>query len=198
LEVNGDWAENAFVVKANLMHEAVHSGEHGFSSANKIVRSAVTVYNDLPEYNLFGVADCIEFIRSANGVAVPGLDGKYSIRIVEYKPRPPKDADFHESDAVHVFAQKLCADFVWGCDSEAYIYYAEKRRRVRLDFGDPKVYGKYDAQIKQYAGEMRQLLNGHRIPPKRTGQNCSGCSLEDACFAKSKAYNVQKILAAIE
>ena len=29
LEVNDDWAENAFVVKANLLHENVHSGEIG-------------------------------------------------------------------------------------------------------------------------------------------------------------------------
>lgn len=30
LEVNDDWAENAFVVKANLLHENVHSGERNF------------------------------------------------------------------------------------------------------------------------------------------------------------------------
>ncbi len=58
-----DWAENAFVVKANLMHERVHDGSHNFSDHKKVVRSSVTLYNDLPAYNLYGVADCIEFCQ---------------------------------------------------------------------------------------------------------------------------------------
>jgi len=40
LEVNDDWAENAFVVKANLLHENVHSGERNFE--NKRRSSEVT------------------------------------------------------------------------------------------------------------------------------------------------------------
>ena len=63
LEVNDDWAENAFVVKANLLHENVHSGERNFENKHKIVRSDVSVYNDDPKYNIFGVVDCIEFVR---------------------------------------------------------------------------------------------------------------------------------------
>ena len=42
LEVNDDWAENAFVVKANLLHENVHSGERNFENKHKIVRSDVS------------------------------------------------------------------------------------------------------------------------------------------------------------
>ena len=53
LEVNDDWAENAFVVKANLLHENVHSGERNFENKRKIVRSDVAVYNDDPKYNIF-------------------------------------------------------------------------------------------------------------------------------------------------
>ena len=53
LEVNDDWAENAFVVKANLLHENVHSGERNFENKRKIVRSDVSVYNDDPKYNIF-------------------------------------------------------------------------------------------------------------------------------------------------
>ena len=67
LEVNDDWAENAFVVKANLLHENVHSGERNFENKRKIVRSDVSVYNDDPKYNIFGVVDCIEFVRDKSG-----------------------------------------------------------------------------------------------------------------------------------
>ena len=60
LEVNDDWEENAFVVKANLMHEHVHDGSHSYSDSRKVVRSDIAVYNDLPEYDIFGRVDCIE------------------------------------------------------------------------------------------------------------------------------------------
>ena len=114
--LNRDWNENAFVVKANLLHERVHDGSHEFSDKKKIVRSAVTLYNDLPEYDIFGVTDCVEFFRDKNGVGIEGLEGSCGVRLVEYKPKAPKGFDFNETDAIQVFAQKLCADFVWGCD----------------------------------------------------------------------------------
>ncbi|HHX58032.1 MAG TPA: Dna2/Cas4 domain-containing protein, partial [Clostridiales bacterium] len=82
LEVNNDWAENAFVVKANIMHENVHDGSHSFSDSNKIVRSAVSIYNDELEYDLYGITDCIEFVKSANGTFIEELSGKYDVRIV--------------------------------------------------------------------------------------------------------------------
>ena len=41
LENNSDWAENAFVVKADIMHENVHSGAHSFSDSKKQVFSSL-------------------------------------------------------------------------------------------------------------------------------------------------------------
>lgn len=55
LETNRDWEENAFVVKADLLHSHVHNGSHSFSSRTKIVRSSVSVFNDLEPYDLYGV-----------------------------------------------------------------------------------------------------------------------------------------------
>ena len=107
LEINDDWAENAFVVKANIMHERVHDGSHNFTDKNMVVRSSVTLYNDLSEYDLYGVADCIEFIKDKDGVGIKGLPDKYFVKIIEYKPKPPKDGDYHETDAIQMFAQKF-------------------------------------------------------------------------------------------
>lgn len=90
LEVNDDWAENAFVVKANLLHENVHSGERNFENKRKIVRSDVSVYNDDPKYNIFGVVDCIEFVRDKCGDYIDTLDGTFRVEIAEYKPTRPK------------------------------------------------------------------------------------------------------------
>ncbi len=192
LEINKDWNENAFVVKANLMHESVHDGSHNFSDSRKIVRSAVAVYNDLPEYDLYGITDCIEFIHAKDGVPIHGLDGTFKVRIVEYKPKAPKGEPFHETDAIQVFAQKLCADFVWNCNSEAYLYYGDIRKRVRLPFDEK--FEMYDNLLRQLLKEMRALLAEHEIPNRKKGQKCSGCSIKDLCFPKNTVYCVRDMI----
>ncbi|MEZ3472169.1 MAG: Dna2/Cas4 domain-containing protein [Lachnospiraceae bacterium] len=190
LEINHDWAENAFVVKANLMHERVHDGSHNFSDHKKVVRSSVTLYNDLPAYNLYGVADCIEFVKNQKGVKVQGLPDLYHVKIVEYKPKPPKECAYHETDAIQVFAQKICADFIWGCDAEGIIYYSEIKKRVRLPFDS--MYVQYEKALKELLCEMRQFIDKHEIPLRRKGQKCTGCSMKEMCFYKTAAYSVKK------
>ncbi len=192
LEINDDWEENAFVVKANLQHQHVHDGSHSYSDSKKIVRSDITVYNDAPEYDIFGITDCIEFIRSRNGVHVSGYDGTFEICIVEYKPKAPKDTAFNETDAIQVFAQKICADTIWNCDCEAYIYYSDTRKRVKLPFDTE--YEKYDEMLRKLLSEMRGVLGEKRIPPRKKGQKCSGCSMKDVCFPKEKKYCVRDMI----
>ena len=192
LSLNLDWSENAFVVKADILHEHVHDGSHSFSDKNKTVRSAVTLYNDLPEYDIFGVTDCVEFIKDDNGVPIPGLTGRYKVILVEYKPKAPKDSIYHESDAIQVFAQKLCADYVWKCDSEAYLYYSDIKKRVKLPFDTE--YDKYDDLIKKYITEMRTITEMGVIPKRKRGQKCSGCSIKDMCFPKDGGYSVKDIV----
>lgn len=192
LEINRDWNENALVVKANLLHERVHDGSHEFSDSKKVVRSSVAVYNDLPEYDLYGITDCVEFIKCENGVEISGLDGKYKVRIVEYKPKAPKDRAFNETDAIQVFAQKICADYVWGGSCETYLYYADVRKRVKLPFSEE--YDKYDALLKELLKKMRALLELGSIPPRAKGQKCSGCSAAEFCFPKDKKYSVRELV----
>ena len=90
LEVNDDWAENAFVVKANLLHENVHSGERNFENKRKIVRSDVSVYNDEPKYNIFGVVDCIEFVRDKSGDYIDTLEAHSVWKLWNINPPDPK------------------------------------------------------------------------------------------------------------
>ncbi|MCD7741302.1 MAG: Dna2/Cas4 domain-containing protein [Ruminococcus sp.] len=189
LEVNDDWAENAFVVMANIMHENVHNAKHSFTSQNKIVVSAIDVYNDKPEYNLFGVCDCIEFNRCNNGVFIEKLGGNFDVKIVEYKPNPPKDKEYYESDAMQVFAQKLCVDYIYGCDCDCCLYYTKTKKRVALPFKSE--FDRWNEQLLKYLIQMREVLATQRIPQKRKGQKCSGCSLKDYCFPKSANASVK-------
>lgn len=189
LEINNDWVENAFVVKADIMHGRVHDGSHSFSDRNKTVRSSIALYNDLPEYDLFGIADCVEFVKDKNGIKVKGLPDSYAIKIVEYKPKPPKDCDYHETDAIQVFAQKICADYIWGGDAECFVYYSDTKKRVRLPFDS--MFEHYDNILKKMLREMREIWEKNEIPARKKGQKCTGCSIKDVCFYKDSAYSVK-------
>lgn len=192
LEVNNDWSENGYVAKADILHEHVHDGSHNYTDSRKTVRSAITVYNDLPEYNLYGVTDCIEFIKAKDGAEICGLEGKYKVCIVEYKPKAPSGKPFNETDAIQVFAQKVCADFVFHCDSEAYLYYIDTRKRVLLPFGTE--YSIYDTLLKNLLKKMREVICQNQILPREKGQKCSGCSVADLCFPKDSKYCVKNII----
>ncbi|NLJ97235.1 MAG: Dna2/Cas4 domain-containing protein [Clostridiales bacterium] len=194
LEINDDWEENIYVIKANLMHKRVHSGEHDYSSKNKKVISSLSVYND--ELDIYGVIDCVEFKRDKNGRYIKDLNDKFNITIVEYKPTKPKDKEFWPSDAIQVFAQKLCVDYVFKCDSEACIYYGDVRRRSQLPFKE--CFEDYLNEIKGYLKNMRSYMAKNTIPQIRKGQRCSGCSLEYLCLPRTKNIAIkQQILSTL-
>lgn len=182
LEIDKAWAENIFVTKANLMHERVHGPDNYHVLRGRKVFTSVPVYNDKEEYNLYGVTDCLELSKSEDGISIDSSTDKYKLCIVEYKPTKPKNKDYNEEDMMQVFAQKLCVDYIFGCDSEAEIYYADMRKRVSLPVKD--MYEEYDDKLKQILSEMRKnLLSGH-IPPVEKNQKCSGCSMKDMCMPK--------------
>ncbi len=190
LELNQDWAENAFVVKANIMHERVHSGMHELRSKRKIELSSVSLYHD--ELDLYGVADCVEFIKNKTGAYINQLGDNFNVNIVEYKPRRPAAGTVNETDAIQVFAQKLCADYIWKCESTGYIYYGDAHRRVKLDLNEE--YDKYYSLLQKLLFEMNKVLESGKIPPRVKGQKCSGCSMKDVCIPQNKKYTVRYLI----
>ena len=196
LEIDKAWAENAFVTKANLMHDRVHDPDRSYVSKGKKVYTSVPVYNDLEQYNLYGVTDCLEMTENPKGVSVNGSKEKYDICIVEYKPTKPKKKDYNEEDLMQVFAQKICVDYVFGSDCEAIIYYADVKKRIKLPVKEN--FEMYDVQLQKILGEMRMDLEKGVIPAIKKGQKCNGCSMKDLCMpsvqkVKSIVSEIQKI-----
>ena len=113
IEIGNVWAENYFVTKANLFHQNAHQ-KNTYTKRNKKVFSSVSVYHD--GLHLYGVVDCIEGTVSSNGASLVGQTEKYDLCIVEYKPTKPKNDPYHFEDAMQVFAQKLCVDYVFHCN----------------------------------------------------------------------------------
>lgn len=178
IEIDRAWAENYFVTKANIMHERVHDPENHYNAHGRKVYTAVPVYNDEEEYNLYGVVDCFE--ESDKGFC-----------IVEYKPTKPKDADYHEDDLMQVFAQKICIDHIFRCDCNAVLYYGDVKRRVKLPLREK--YDIYDARLKDILTRMRDYMERGEIPEIDRNQHCNGCSMKDLCMPKVRSiYGVRK------
>ena len=185
LEIDRAWSENFFVTKANLMHERVHNPESAYMAKGKKVFTSVPVYNDLEEYNLYGITDCLELKESKNGVSVKGSKEKYQLCIVEYKPTKPKEEPFREDDLMQVFVQKICVDYVFGGDCDGIIYYADVKKRVPLPL--KQNFSEYDVKLHRLLAEMRKYLKNGKIPPIRKGQKCNGCSMKDLCMPSKKS-----------
>lgn len=194
LEIDKAWAENVFVTKANLMHERVHDPNRNYTVRGRKVFTSVPVYNDLEEYNLYGVMDCLECKESKDGVDAFHDGKKYKLCIVEYKPTKSKQQTHRKDDLMQIFAQKICVDYVFHCDCETILYYADVKQRIPVDFTDS--YREFDNELKDLLCEMRTNLRVGIIPPIKKGQQCSGCSMKDLCMPSSlkKSYRFQKEL----
>ena len=193
LEIDKAWAENVFVTKANLMHERVHDPNRNYTVRGRKVFTSVPVYNDLEEYNLYGVMDCLECKESKDGIDAFHDGKKYKLCIVEYKPTKSKQQTHRKDDLMQIFAQKICVDYVFHCDCETILYYADVKQRIPVDFTDS--YREFDNELKDLLCEMRTNLREGIIPPIRKGQQCSGCSMKDLCMPKtSPSWNIKKEL----
>lgn len=176
LEIDKAWAENYYVTKANLLHERVHEADNSYTSRGKKVMTSVRVYNDCPEYNIYGVTDCIEITEKNNGLT--------NMCIVEYKPTKPKGIDFNEDDCIQVFAQKICVDSIFKCNCDGVLYYADVKKRIKLPLNEK--YHEYDLKLKELLFEMRKYLTEGVIPQIKKQQKCNGCSMVDICMPKVK------------
>lgn len=184
IEIGRIWEENYFVTKANLIHERVHNSDNDYTIRGKKVWTSVSVYNDLPEYNLYGVTDCIEEFENYEN----NNTSKYCI--VEYKPTMPKDKKCNFEDLMQVFAQKICVDYTFKTNCETVIYYADKKQRQILDFSESFL--EYNTKLKEILLLMRNYLKTGTIPKINQGQKCSGCSFKDVCMPKNyKNVNIK-------
>lgn len=173
---DGLWEDNALTVLAGLAHERVHSGDKLVQSRKKLALSNVTVYSR--KWGIYGKVDCLELIPDAAGVAVAPYPGTYLLTVVEYKPTAPK-TEASVADRLQLFAQCSCIQEIFGVTPEAYLYYTDIRKRVRICFDEEDVH-----ILKQVVEQMQVWQEEERIPPPVYGSKCNGCSMWDRCMPK--------------
>lgn len=185
------WAENYFVTKANLMHTRVHDSKQAYTSRKKRVLTSVTVYNDI--LNLYGVTDCIEIDSDRNALQ---KQKQPKMTIVEYKPRHPADADYNQDDLMQVFAQKVCVDWVFHCQSEGILYYADTRQRVQLPLKEN--YDRYYTELLVLLEAIRKHISSGDVPPIRKKQKCRGCSFMNICMPRTNRKRQKNLFQQLE
>ena len=176
------WQENAFTVRAEILHENVHSGRKLVSTKTKTDLSNVTVFSN--EYGIYGKTDRLELRLDKNGISVLGYDGKYKPTVIECKPTQP-DGEPCFADEIQLLAQKVCLDEMFGCDVDAYFYYFDTRRRVKIDFKDEKIL------LKNLVAEIEEYKSRSDVPAATYGKKCAGCSMKDVCMPKCDFSNVK-------
>lgn len=165
LEIDRAWSENYFVVKANSVHERVHSGE-SFSLRGVKRYTDIDIWDD--ELGLIGKLDCLE-------------ENEQGFCIVEYKPTKPKSGLIRHDDAMQIYAQKLCVDKIFKTNCSAKMYYADVRKRFDVSF-EPS----FDSELRSILTEMRGYIADGEIPEIKKGQKCGGCSMADLCMPRIK------------
>ena len=175
MELNCDWASNAFVAMGDIIHKRVDNPSLTSVIGNKIIERAVPVSHN--EYGLIGKIDQLELIRSDEGVFVSKYNDKFILNIVEFKKSKPKNCEYNSEDAVQVYAQKLCVDEMFGSDCGTYIFYGDTKRRIKIICNKSIK----DLFFNAYNGIINALAN-NTIPDMKDKQYCSGCSMNFICL----------------
>ena len=175
IHIERQWEDNLRTVEGHFVHKRVDDPFIKESRGDVVSSRAFP----LVSYNLglYGVADVIEYIRSENGVSLPGYEGLWKMRPVEYKRGKPK---IDERDEVQLCAQAMCLEEMFNVNiSSADFYYNEIRRRIQL-----KITEELRNLVLSLSDEMHILFKEGITPPAEKSRNCKYCSLVDVCVPK--------------
>lgn len=187
IHVERQWEENLRTAEGHLIHQRVDDPFFNESRGDLIISRAVPLVSYA--LGLYGVADVVEYIRSEDGVSLPGREGLWMMRPVEYKRGKPK---IDERDEVQLCAQALCLEEMFDTRIDrGDFYYNEIRRRVPLLLS-----AELRERVYALSKEMHDLFAGGVTPPAEVSRKCNLCSLQNVCMPKltKKPVSVRKYL----
>ncbi|MCC7555399.1 MAG: CRISPR-associated protein Cas4 [Methanoculleus marisnigri] len=187
IHVERQWEENLRTAEGHLIHQRVDDPFFNESRGDLIISRAVPLVSYA--IGLYGVADVVEYIRSESGLSLPGREGLWTMRPVEYKRGKPK---IDERDEVQLCAQALCLEEMFDTRIDrGDFYYNEIRRRMPLLLSD-----ELRERVYTLSEEMHALFAGGITPPAEVSRKCNLCSLQNVCMPKltKKPISVRKYL----
>jgi CRISPR-associated exonuclease Cas4 len=192
IHLEGAWSENYLTAQGNIMHEKAHDAETESRGNLRITRGLKLRSLKL---GLIGQADVVEFhkvTKKETGIPVPGANGSWKPRIIEYKRGKPKIG--HE-DEVQLCAQVMCIEEMLGINIElSSFFYGQPRRRYDLNIDDA-----IRKETEALIIKLHIMYDAGATPAAVYTKRCQACSLIDICLPKiKKSYkNVQEYLALV-
>jgi CRISPR-associated exonuclease Cas4 len=174
------WAESDRTVQGRHLHERADDPFATEVRGDLVTARAVPLASR--RLGLTGVADVVEFTRIAappagQAIGLPGREGLWSPRPVEYKRGRPKSND---CDQVQVCAQALCLEEMLAVSIPAGdLFYAQTRRRCEVVFSPD-----LRRRVEELAERMQSLFQAGRTPPPIRSKACDRCSLADLCMPR--------------
>ncbi len=173
IHIEQQWEENLRTTDGKIMHENVHDCEYNEKRGDLIITRAVAVSS--PRLGISGECDAVECRRSDSGIALHGLEGKYTVTPVEYKRGAPKEND---CDALQLAAQAMCLEDMLCCYIPfGYLYYGEIRHRVKVAI-DQSLRQRTEDMLR----EMHALYQRKYTPKVKRRKVCNACSLKNICL----------------
>lgn len=166
LYIEDAWQDNAFTVKAGIVHKRVDEGGVLRSGSGLRSYGDVAVYDE--EIGIQGKIDCLEVFEDGEVV---------NADIVEYKPTMPKSGVIADAERLQIYAQYLCVKKLFSGRIRAFVYYADVHRRVRVVFDE-----RDGEMLKSTIAKMEEALAQWVVPPIEKDKKCNGCSLADRCM----------------
>jgi CRISPR-associated exonuclease Cas4 len=173
IHVERQWKDNLLTVEGRQFHQRVDDPYFDESRREMIIARSVPVASY--RLGLSGICDVIEFIESAEGVALPGRKGLYLTTPVEYKRGREKP---DPCDEAQLCAQAMCLEEMLAVSIPAgYLYYGETRHRVAVDLN-----AEIRKLVQDMSDEMHAYFSRGYTPRVRTSKACRSCSLADICL----------------
>ena len=110
IHIEQQWADNLRTADGEIMHKNVHNPDFREVRGDVITVRAMAVSSS--RLGISGECDAVEFRKDSSGVALSGLEGRYSVTPVEYKRGSPKE---DERDTVQLAAQAMCLEEMLCC-----------------------------------------------------------------------------------
>ncbi len=173
IHIEGQWQENALTAEGRILHHRVD--DPFFTEKRKDVIVARSVPVASPSLGLQGVCDVVEFTAAAQGVRLPGREGRYLPAPVEYKRGREKQ---DRCDETQLCAQAMCLEEMLAVSIPAgFLYYGQTRHRVRVEL-TPAL----RQWVRKMSAEMHHYFRRGYTPRVKTHKGCRSCSLAEICL----------------
>jgi len=175
IHIEQQWRENALTAEGRIMHDGADDPFFTVKRHGVITARAVPISSH--QLGLAGVCDVVEFTASADGVTLPGRDGRYCVAPIEYKRGKPKR---DSCDKAQLCAQAMCLEEML-CTTipRGYMYYGQTRHRDAIELT-----AELRELVRATADEMHRYFRRGYTPRVKPSKSCRACSLAEVCLPR--------------